>query len=88
MANVMPEVKPVVTSMPTTGWFLQTSGSSPYNLLERRERVRAELRSLTAAALAQSDTDRWEQITWEGLLRASQWRQDEGLLGIAEEELR
>ena len=28
MANLMPEVKPVVTSMPTTGWFLQTSGSA------------------------------------------------------------
>ena len=28
MANPLPEVRPVVTSMPTTGWFMQTSGSA------------------------------------------------------------
>ena len=28
MANPLPEVSPVVTSMPTTGWHLQTGGSA------------------------------------------------------------
>ena len=81
MANALPEVQPVVSSMPTIGWFLQTSGSARRKIIKNKGSATAPVYEVSgiprhthnASALISVDADYKHVRTEAGSLAAGIW---------------